>query len=114
MTDRPIDHATRAGVRHQLLEHALADLDAARDAEEVMRRGRATEHVMEGARLSTLDALLAYADLIDSFGWPIPARLKSEIDLHHISLGARYGPIAGPTSPLGSVVALSRSPAGET
>jgi hypothetical protein len=81
-------HALRAGERHRQLENALASVDRARFVQQRMRAKGAPPALMNQAVSATMTALCVYADLIRSFGWPVPVRLRAEIDRHGIALGA--------------------------
>ena len=72
----------------------------ARDHERALQ-GRAGVNTMELARLraTTLDALVAYAEALDSLAWPVPRELVQQIQLRRSLLSM---PMMGRTAQLGA------------
>jgi hypothetical protein len=74
------------------LEDLLAEVVRTRNAQQEAQRQRgATTEALRPARLSALAALEAYAGALDRHGWPMPPRMRFDIQLLR-SLCGRDGP----------------------
>lgn len=76
-------HPAPPGDDRQSLPDLLAGVIAARAREQSQRRERgARPEIVHDLRLSTLSALVAYAEALESRSWPVPRRILQEISMH--------------------------------
>jgi len=73
--------------RRRALGYFLEQVVAARAIERSQALGTARGDGLHGARMRTLQALVDYADLIESLGWPVPRGVSRDIVLHRTLCG---------------------------
>jgi len=78
--------ASQTNQRHSL-SYLLGEIIDARASEHQQTRLARNAAELHTARARTLRALLNYADLIDSLGWPVPRSVCIDIALHRSLCG---------------------------
>jgi len=86
-------------VRRQALVHLFDEVVAARNCEHSQSQARANPEALHDARVRTLHALVDYADLIESLGWPVPRVVHMDITLRRSLCGPRTGRLGLPSRP---------------
>lgn len=74
-------------VRRRSLGYLFEEVVTARDREQSQSRERVSAEALSAARLRTLRALLDYADMIESLGWPVPRVVHMDIVLRRSLCG---------------------------
>lgn len=74
-------------VRRRSLNYLFEEVVAAREGEESQSRGRVSSEGLYAARVRTLRALVDYAEMIESLGWPVPRVVHMDIVLRRSLCG---------------------------
>lgn len=90
--------------RRRALGELFDEVVAARDRERSQSGARGGSEAVRDARVRTLRALVDYADLIESFGWPVPRVVHMDIMLRR----SLCGPMAERLFPSAATGAESR------
>jgi len=77
--------------RRRALGYFLAQVVAARDSERSQSLGPKRADDLYRARVRTLHALVDYAGLIESLGWPVPRGVSRDIMLYRSLCGPTVG-----------------------
>ncbi|TIC79667.1 hypothetical protein E8D34_11810 [Nocardioides sp. GY 10113] len=78
-------------VRHSRLARLWDDVEAARSSERTQAgKTPLRSDAAHAARSDTLDALLAYAEAIESLAWPVPRGIQLEIRLYRSLCGRAF------------------------
>jgi hypothetical protein len=75
-------------VRRHALGHLFEEIVAARDCEQSQSRAYARPEALRDARVRTLRALIDYAEVIESLGWPVPRVVQMDIVLRRSLCGS--------------------------